>query len=702
MTARVDKIVKTYKSLAQIPALLGAQIQSPNIVNGVWSQRNLETGSIAKFSRTLFINNLQTVESTLPVDVSKEILSRLSESQKLRAVLRESDSKQFLEVWQSNKLVRVVDLAALDVHGNVYADVEFSSFEFSPDETKLLYVAEAKVPKSEPFYKRKKPEEPKDGGDAPKPPTRGEEHLFEQDWGEQLVGKKKSVLVQYDISNDSVEILKGVPDNVCVAQPKYSPDGSYIVGVAYSVEPRKLGLIYCTNRPSTIFQLDFNGAYVELPLPNKSAKSPRFTPDGQRIVWLERATDGPHMACMTLAKTNAPLSKDSEAQAVVGLVKSKVEIANKRTFYGIYNTGFPKRPWASNNQLLINTNQKYTINSYIINIDSGDITELEFADGSQIVLDVKDDLVLALRRNFLVPDSLVIGKLAQIVSGNGAQWTELTPKIEVPELAGSTFRYLDLVASEGEVGDFNAIYLGPSAGDDQKVPLIVWPHGGPHSAFANYFILEAALFLSLGYAIVLVNYRGSIGSGNDSVEFLLGKIGTTDVRDCIQSVEVALKEYPWLNENKLALCGGSHGGFLVAHLSGQYPDKFKSVVARNPVIDVASMSIISDIPDWCYAEAGSVYTQKGQIDNDTLMKMRTVSPIMHAHKVKAPTLLQIGSKDLRVPPHQALDYYHRLKANGIKVKMNLYDDNHPLGSVPNEMDNVINTALWIEEHFESQ
>ncbi|KAH1012228.1 hypothetical protein HUJ05_011421 [Dendroctonus ponderosae] len=651
MTARVDKIVKTYKSLAQIPALLGAQIQSPNIVNAVWSQRNLETGSIAKFSRTLFINNLQTVESTLPVDVSKEILSRLSESQKLRAVLRESDSKQFLEVWQSNKLVRVVDLAALDVHGNVYADVEFSSFEFSPDETKLLYVAEAKVPKSEPFYKRKKPEEPKDGGDAPKPPTRGEEHLFEQDWGEQLVGKKKSVLVQYDISNDSVEILKGVPDNVCVAQPKYSPDGSYIVGVAYSVEPRKLGLIYCTNRPSTIFQLDFNGAYVELPLPNKSAKSPRFTPDGQRI---------------------------SEAQAVVGLVKSKVEIANKRTFYGIYNTGFPKRPWASNNQLLINTNQKYTINSYIINIDSGDITELEFADGSQIVLDVKDDLVLALRRNFLVPDSLVIGKLAQIVSGNGAQWTELTPKIEVPELAGST------------------------AGDDQKVPLIVWPHGGPHSAFANYFILEAALFLSLGYAIVLVNYRGSIGSGNDSVEFLLGKIGTTDVRDCIQSVEVALKEYPWLNENKLALCGGSHGGFLVAHLSGQYPDKFKSVVARNPVIDVASMSIISDIPDWCYAEAGSVYTQKGQVDNDTLMKMRTVSPIMHAHKVKAPTLLQIGSKDLRVPPHQALDYYHRLKANGIKVKMNLYDDNHPLGSVPNEMDNVINTALWIEEHFESQ
>lgn len=60
--------------------------------------------------------------------------------------------------------------------------------------------------------------------------------------------------------------------------------------------------------------------------------------------------------------------------------------------------------------------------------------------------------MLALRRNFLVPDSLVIGKLAQVALGNGAQWSELTPKIEIPELTGSTFRYLDLVASEGEVG----------------------------------------------------------------------------------------------------------------------------------------------------------------------------------------------------------------------------------------------------------
>ena len=89
----------------------------------------------------------------------------------------------------------------------------------------------------------------------------GEEYIFEQDWGEQLVGKKKTVIAQYDIKNDSVKILEGIPENVCVAQPKYAPDGSHIVGVAYFLEYRKLGLIYCSNRPSTVFKLDFDGNY---------------------------------------------------------------------------------------------------------------------------------------------------------------------------------------------------------------------------------------------------------------------------------------------------------------------------------------------------------------------------------------------------------------------------------------------------------
>lgn len=89
----------------------------------------------------------------------------------------------------------------------------------------------------------------------------GDEYKFTQDWGEQLVGKKVTVIAEYNLEHDKVEVLKGLPENVCVAQVRYSPDASYVLGVAYDLEPRKLGLIYCTNRKSTIFKLDFNENY---------------------------------------------------------------------------------------------------------------------------------------------------------------------------------------------------------------------------------------------------------------------------------------------------------------------------------------------------------------------------------------------------------------------------------------------------------
>lgn len=50
------------------------------------------------------------------------LLTAVAPSEKFRAVLRELETKQYLEIWQSNKLVRNVDLAALELHGNVYAD----------------------------------------------------------------------------------------------------------------------------------------------------------------------------------------------------------------------------------------------------------------------------------------------------------------------------------------------------------------------------------------------------------------------------------------------------------------------------------------------------------------------------------------------------------------------------------------------------
>lgn len=145
---------------------------------------------------------------------------------------------------------------------------------------------------------------------------------------------------------------------------------------------------------------------------------------------------------------------------------------------------------------------------------------------------------------------------------------------------------------------FNAIYAGPKSGSKNEVPLIMRPHGGPFGIFSNSFSHDDALFILLGYAMLLVNYRGSLGQGKKSSDFIMGRIGSADVSDCYFAVQAALERFVWLDSNRLILVGASHGGFIVTHLSARYPNTFKVVVAKNPVIDVSLMSLTSDLNDW--------------------------------------------------------------------------------------------------------
>lgn len=71
----------------------------------------------------------------------------------------------------------------------------------------------------------------------------------------------------------------------------------------------------------------------------------------------------------------------------------------------------------------------------------------------------------------------------------------------------------------------------------------------------------------VGFAVLFVNFRGSTGLGKDYVESLIGNIGDADVKDVYNALQ---SNSSWSNR-ELVLFGGSHGGFLVTHLSGQYP-----------------------------------------------------------------------------------------------------------------------------------
>lgn len=98
------------------------------------------------------------------------------------------------------------------------------------------------------------------------------------------------------------------------------------------------------------------------------------------------------------------------------------------------------------------------------------------------------------------------------------------------------------------------------------------------------------LLLKSGFGILQINYPGSIGYDDKYVQDLPGKVGTLDVEFCDKVITETLQKFKQFDANKVAIAGGSHGGFLVTHLAGKFPEKYKAVVALNPVLNIRSES----------------------------------------------------------------------------------------------------------------
>ena len=146
------------------------------------------------------------------------------------------------------------------------------------------------------------------------------------------------------------------------------------------------------------------------------------------------------------------------------------------------------------------------------------------------------------------------------------------------------------------------------------------PHGGPHSACHVGWSQTNAFLAANGFATLMVNYRGSTGFGDSALLSLLGKCGRQDVDDCVAALvaaltldatpsgkggkggkdreeegeEVAIHSRTrsscrsLLDPQRVAVLGGSHGGFLTCHLMGQRPDLFAAGACRNPVVNLAA------------------------------------------------------------------------------------------------------------------
>jgi len=243
----------------------------------------------------------------------------------------------------------------------------------------------------------------------------------------------------------------------------------------------------------------------------------------------------------------------------------------------------------------------------------------------------------------------------------------------------------DATLSELDLGRVEDTTVKGAGGDDVQMFVVTppgfdptagttWPlvhllHGGPHQSWTDSWSYRwnPLLFAARGYVVAIVNFHGSMGSGQAFADSILGAHGDKPFTDVMTATD-ALIARGFVDPDRMAAAGGSYGGYLTAWILG-HTDRFKALVVHAGVYDLMAQFG----SDATYGRAIN-YGAEPWVDP---ARIDLYSPNRFAANFRTPTLILHGERDYRVPYAQALNLYGVLTARGVPARIVLFpDENH--------------------------
>ncbi len=221
---------------------------------------------------------------------------------------------------------------------------------------------------------------------------------------------------------------------------------------------------------------------------------------------------------------------------------------------------------------------------------------------------------------------------------------------------------------------------------------IVYIHGGPASQTMNSFNRFVQYAANQGYMVLAPNYRGSTGYGKEFQQANLFDMGGGDLQDVLAGVDW-IKQTGHLDQKKIAVMGGSYGGYLSMMAVTKAPEVWAAGVPIVPFVNWFT-EIENEDP---VLQQSDLATMGDPVRNKALYGER--SPINFIDQIKAPLLLLAGGHDPRCPKSETQQVVNAIKKRGGTVDYKIYEnEGHGFARVENQIDAYKRVADFLLAH----
>jgi len=202
----------------------------------------------------------------------------------------------------------------------------------------------------------------------------------------------------------------------------------------------------------------------------------------------------------------------------------------------------------------------------------------------------------------------------------------------------------------------------------KKVPVVLYPHGGPAWQAYRGFAPFKLLLVREGFAVLDIDFRGSTGYGRAFRIANYNEWGHADTHDMIDAAHWA-QEQPW-SDGRLAIYGGSYGGYLVLSALVEEPGIWRAGIDLYGDSEIAESFRHGDRPGRI-----DLGRQMGSPDDPARAEFyRRGSPVYRAERIEAPLLILHGRKDKRVVPLMTERMVEALEIEGKHHEVHWYDE----------------------------